>query len=336
MANPTEQNRFSENYINLANPRLGAEAIYATDEFFAQCSRMLNPEPAVFIPGKFDDNGKWMDGWESRRKRVEGYDYCIVRLGKPGVIHGVDIDTRHFVGNHPPAASIDGCYCPDADPTDDTQWQEVLTSVSLQQDSPHLFDVTDNATYTHVRLNIYPDGGVARLRVYGEPKCDWDAMTSDQVIDLIALEYGGRAIACSDQAFGSNMLSLNMPGRGINMGDGWETKRRRVPGNEWVILELGHPGKLSSIELDTAHYKGNYPDRGSVQASYVRGGTKESIITQSIFWQTVLPEQKLQMDHVHTFSSELVDVGPITHVKVNIIPDGGLSRVRLFGTLERG
>ena len=120
------------------------------------------------------------------------------------------------------------------------------------------------------------------------------------------------------------------------MGDGWETKRRRVPGNEWVILELGHPGKLSSIVLDTAHYKGNYPDRGSVQASYVRGGTKQSIITQSIFWQTVLPEQKLQMDHVHTFSSELVDVGPITHVKVNIIPDGGLSRVRLYGTLDRG
>jgi allantoicase len=335
MTTSAKKNRFSEKYINLASPRLGAEAIYVTDDFFAECSRMLNPEPAVFIPGKFDDNGKWMDGWESRRKRVEGFDYCIVRLGKPAVIRGVDIDTSHFLGNHPPAASIEGCYCLYGDPTDATEWQEILTSVSLQQDSPHLFDITDLGTYSHIRLNIYPDGGVARLRVYGEPKCDWDAMPSNKVIDLIALEYGGRAIACSDHAFGSDMLSLNMPGRGINMGDGWETKRRRVPGNEWVILELGHAGTLSSIALDTAHYKGNYPDRGSVQASYVRGGTSESIITQSIFWQTVLPEQKLQMDYVHIFSNELIDIGPITHVRVNIIPDGGLSRVRLFGTIER-
>ena len=324
-----------DRHINLADETIGAEAIFATDDFFADKQRMLKKDVAVFVPDLFDDNGKWMDGWESRRKRHEGYDYCIVKLGKPGVIRGVDIDTSHFVGNHPPAASIDGCNCLDGDPSDDTQWTEILASVSLQQDSPHLFDVTDSGTYTHIRLNIYPDGGVARLRVYGEPKCDWDDMASDSVIDLIALEYGGRAIACSDQAFGSNMLSLNMPGRGINMGDGWETKRRRVPGNEWVILELGHPGTLSSIELDTAHYKGNYPDRGSVQASYVRGGTTESIITQSIFWQTVLPEQKLKMDHVHTYSKELVDIGPITHVRVNIIPDGGLSRVRLFGTIER-
>ena len=127
-----EQNRFSERYVNLAHPRLGAEAIFASDDFFAECSRMLKEEPAVFIPGKFDDNGKWMDGWESRRKRVEGYDYCVVRLGKPGVIRGVDIDTSHFVGNHPPAASIDGCYCPEGDPGDDAQWSEVLASVSLE------------------------------------------------------------------------------------------------------------------------------------------------------------------------------------------------------------
>lgn len=334
MANQDQQNRYSEKYINLANPRLGAETIEVTDDFFADASRMLNPEPAVFIPGKFDDNGKWMDGWESRRKRVEGHDYCVVRLGRAGVIRGVDIDTRHFIGNHPPAASIDACHCSSGDPTDETQWHEILSSESLQQDSPHLFDISDAGTYTHVRLNIYPDGGIARFRVYGEPQCNWDAVPLDKVIDLMALEYGGRAIACSDQAFGSNMLSLNMPGRGINMGDGWETKRRRVPGNEWVILELGHAGTLSSIELDTAHYKGNYPDRASVQASYVSGGSVASIITQSIFWQTTLPEQKLHMDKEHTFADELIDIGPITHVRVNIIPDGGLSRVRLFGTIK--
>jgi allantoicase len=335
MSDQVEYNRFSERYVNLAHPRLGAKAIFATDDFFADCQRMLNETPAVFIPGKFDDNGKWMDGWESRRKRVEGYDYCIVRLGKPGVIRGVDIDTSHFIGNHPPAASIDGCYCPEGDPGDDAQWSEVLASVSLEQDSHHLVDVLDEGTYSHIRLNIYPDGGVARLRVYGEPKSDWDSLVESDIIDLAALEYGGGAIACSDAAFGSSILNLTMPGRGINMGDGWETKRRREPGNEWVIIALGHPGILKAIELDTAHYKGNYPDRASVQATYVTGGTRDSIVTQSMFWRELLPEQKLEMDAIHRYEGELKDLGPVTHVRVNIIPDGGLSRVRLLGSIVR-
>ena len=155
------------------------------------------------------------------------------------------------------------------------------------------------------------------------------------MLDLAALEYGGMAIACSNQGFGSSMLQLNMPDRGINMGDGWETARRREPGNEWVIIKLGHPGVLSSIELDTAHYKGNYPDRASVQGGYIEGGTRDSIVTQSMFWRTLLPEQKLEMDAILTFDKEVIDIGPITHVRVNIIPDGGLSRVRLHGNIVR-
>jgi allantoicase len=335
MAGHADLNRFSERYVNLANPRLGAKALFATDDFFADCERMLKEEPAIFIPGKFDDNGKWMDGWESRRKRVEGYDYCIVRLGKPGVIQGVDIDTSHFLGNHPPAASIEGCYCAEGDPGKDAKWSEILPSVSLDQDSHHLHDVLDNGTYSHIRLNIYPDGGVARLRVYGEPKSQWDEVSETDLIDLAALEVGGRPMAVSNQAFGSNILNLTMPGRGINMGDGWETKRRRVPGNEWVIIELGHPGIIKAIELDTAHYKGNYPDKASIQASYVKGGTSDSIVTQSMFWKQLLPEQKLEMDAIHRYESELEEIGPITHVRVNIIPDGGLSRVRLLGNIVR-
>ncbi|MFT5224633.1 MAG: allantoicase [Polaribacter sp.] len=335
MSNDIEQNRFSMKYVNLAHTRLGAKAIFATDDFFAPCERMLNPEPAVFIPGKFDNNGKWMDGWESRRKRVEGYDYCIVKLGREGVIKGVDIDTSHFKGNHPPAASIDACLSDDEMPSDDTVWTTILEAVSLEQDSQHLHDISNAGSYTHVRLNIYPDGGIARLRVYGEPQCNWDAYDADEIIDLVALENGGRAIACSNQAFGSNMMSLGLPGRGINMGDGWETARRREPGNEWVILELGHPGVINAIDLDTAHYKGNFPDRASIQASYMRAGTDESMVTQSIFWKDLLPEQKLEMDSICHFESELKDLGTITHVRVNIIPDGGLSRVRLYGKLSK-
>ncbi|MBL7003128.1 MAG: allantoicase [Gammaproteobacteria bacterium] len=335
MSEASEQNRFSQKYINLANPRLGAKVLFATDEFFAPCERMLQEHPAVFIPGKFDDHGKWMDGWESRRKRVEGYDYCIIRLGKAGVLYGVDIDTSHFMGNHPPSASIDGCFLAEGDPNDDTQWTEVLASVNLEQDSHHLHDIEDSNTYSHLRLNIYPDGGIARLRVYGEPQCNWSDIDEDQIIDLAALRYGGLPIACSDQAFGSSILNLNMPGRGINMGDGWETKRRRVPGNEWVIIQLGHPGILKAIELDTAHYKGNFPDTASVQAGFIRGGTCDSTVTQSIFWQDVLPSQKLKMDHIHRYENELIDIGEVTHVRVNICPDGGLSRVRLFGQIKK-
>jgi len=335
MSSEVQHDRFSLRYVNLAHPRLGAETLFATDDFFAPSARMLDPDPAVFIPGKFDDNGKWMDGWESRRKRVEGYDYCIVKLGRPGVIHGVDIDTSHFKGNHPPAASIDGCYVSQGEPNEDTTWNEVLPSVSLEQDNHHLHDVLDAGIYSHVRLNIYPDGGIARFRVYGTPQCDWESQSEEEILDLAALEHGGRAIACSNQAFGSNILNLTMPGRGINMGDGWETARRREPGNEWVIIALGHSGTLETIELDTAHYKGNYPDRASVQGSFMKGGTDDSLVTQSIFWKEILPEQKLKMDHIHKFESELQSIGPITHVRVNIIPDGGLSRVRLNGRVFR-
>lgn len=335
MATAQEQNRFSRKYVNLAHTRLGAQAVYATDDFFAPAERMLKTEPAVFIPGKFDDNGKWMDGWESRRKRVEGFDYCVVKLGRAGVIRGVDIDTSHFNGNQPPAASIDACYCHDELPGESIEWTNILASVSLQADSQHLHDILDSGVYSHIRLNIFPDGGVARLRVYGEPQCNWDEMDTDQLIDLAALENGGRSIACSNQAFGSNMMSLGLPGRGINMGDGWETARRRVPGNEWVIIELGHAGTIRAVELDTAHYKGNYPDRASIQAGYMVGGTVDSMVTQSMFWRELLPEQKLEMDALLRFENELIDIGAITHVRVNIIPDGGLSRVRLYGQIEK-
>ena len=329
----SNDNPFSH-LINLAHPRLGAKAVFTTDEWFAPCERMLQPEPAVFIPDKFDDNGKWMDGWETRRKRGEGFDHAIVRLGRPGFIRGVDIDTTHFTGNYPPAASLDACYVVAGDPDEAAEWVEILPSVSLRGDSHAFHAIADEGLFSHIRLNIYPDGGVARLRVYGEPQCDWDSRDPSELVDLLALENGGRAITCNDQHFGT-ILNLNMPGRGINMCDGWETRRRREPGNDWAILAVGHPGVIKAIEVDTAHFKGNYPDQCSVQAAYVRGGTDESLVTQSMFWRELLPPQKLEMDAVHRFETELQDIGPITHVRLNIIPDGGVSRLRLFGNIVR-
>jgi allantoicase len=322
---PPSDDPFAALYVNLADERLGAVALEASDDFFAPRQRMLNPEPAVFIPGKYDDNGKWMDGWESRRKRVAGYDWCVVKLGRPGRITGVDIDTSHFTGNYPPAASLEACKI-GGDPDASTVWTEILPAVSLNPGSHHFQEIAADGVWSHVRLNIYPDGGIARLRVYGviEP-----ANLAGE-IDLLAIENGARAIAASDEHYGKPWALLR-PGRGVNMGDGWETRRRREPGNEWCILALGRRGTVNRLVIDTAHFKGNFPDRCSIQAANVTFGTDKSAITQAMFWQTLLPEQKLSADAIHTFEKELVDLGPITHVRINVIPDGGLSRVRLFG-----
>jgi allantoicase len=293
---------------------------------------MLSPEPAVFIPGKYDDHGKWMDGWETGRRRSGGFDFCIVRLGLPGIIEVVDIDTSHFTGNFPPAASIDACSSTTDPMVAGTQWTNLVPPTSLKGNSHHLIAVQSPENWTHIRINIYPDGGVARLRVYGRVVPDWSKADRTKLIDLLAVENGGRAISCNDRHYGTPM-NLIKPGRGVDMGDGWETRRRREPGSDWAILVLGHQGRISKTVIDTAHFKGNYPDRCSIQAAFVEQATDESLTAQSMFWPLLLPEQKLEMDREHVFSQELVDLGPVSHVRLNIIPDGGVSRLRLFGRL---
>ena len=316
-------------WIDLAQPRLGSQVVYATDDFFADKSRLIDPKPPVFIPDKYDDNGKWMDGWESRRKRTPGYDYCIVQLGSPGIIHGFDIDTSHFTGNYPPAASIDACYSNEEIPAETADWVNIVPNSKLQGDSHLFMPVNFDQPITHLRLNIFPDGGVARLRVYGEIRKDWQQHPPGSVIDLFALANGGRALACNDEHFGS-MHNLNIPGRGVNMGDGWETARRRTPGNDWVILQLGTSGVISEVEIDTAHFKGNYPDRVSLKGANLNADTTEDLATASAGWPLLMAEQKLTMDHIHIFTN-LEPHDAITHVRMDIFPDGGISRIRLRG-----
>jgi len=315
--------------IDLANPRLGARTLAVSDDFFAPCERMLNPEPAVFIPGKYDDNGKWMDGWESRRKRVLGHDWAVVQLGRKGRIFGFDIDTSHFTGNYAPAVSIEACQSADT-PDGDTLWQEILPAQSLSGNSQHLLRISNDGVWSHLRVHIYPDGGIARLRVYGQPVIDFAALDRSQPIDLAALENGGRAVAWNDAHFGV-VQNLILPGRGINMGDGWETRRRREPGNDWCILQLGAPGVVEKIDVDTAFFKGNFPDRCAIQAALVDGGTDQSLVTQSLFWPTLLPEQKLSADSIHHYTEQISRLGAISHIRLNVIPDGGISRLRLWG-----
>jgi len=328
----TQKSNPFKDYIDLAQPRIGSEVVFASDDFFADKARMIDPADPVFIEGKFDENGKWMDGWESRRKRTAGHDFAIIRFGVPGHIAGIDIDTTHFTGNYPPAASIDACVSEQQIPDEDA-WITLQSSIELDGDSHHFLEIDDRQVYTHLRLNIYPDGGVARLRVYGVIQPPAERLNSSELIDLLAMEMGGRALACNNEHFGS-MHNLNAPGRGINMGDGWETARRRTPGHDWAILALGRAGIVEKIEIDTAHFKGNYPDRVSIQAAYIEDGTTESITTQSMFWDTLLSQQKLEMDAQHTFTELNTQMGVITHIRLNIFPDGGISRVRLMGCIH--
>ncbi len=324
---PRDTHAFHE-WIRLEQPRLGTRVTYATDDFFAAKERLIEPQEPVFIEDKYDDHGKWMDGWESRRKRTPGHDFCVIRLGKPGIVHGVDIDTSYFTGNFPPHASIDASVSDVDVPTGD--WVEILPKTRLGADAHHRLPISSDLAWTHLRLNIYPDGGVARLRIYGEIRPDFSTVTGS--IDLVALENGGRALACSDEHYGS-MHNLVVAGRGVNMGDGWETARRRGPGNDWVILALGHPGKIEKVEIDTAHFKGNYPDRVSLEAALL--ADHEQAVNGSAAWQTLLPESRLEMDKQHYFDTALIDVGTVTHVRMSIYPDGGISRIRLHGRISR-
>ena len=314
-------------WIRLEQPRLGTSVTFATDEFFGAKERLIEPWTPIFVPHKYDENGKWMDGWESRRKRTPGHDYCIIRLGLPGVVRGVDIDTSHFTGNFPPFASIDGCAS-DAD-VPGSGWVEVLPRTALAGGSHHYLDVGSDAIRTHLRLNIFPDGGIARLRIYGEVKVPPDV--SGDRIDLFAIENGGRAIACSDEHFGS-MHNLNLPGRGVDMGDGWETARRRGAGNDWVVVSLGGSGTVERVEIDTAHFKGNYPDRASLEAGFF--DQHADMLSEDPRWRTLLAETKLQPDKVHRFDRELREIDRVSHVRMSIYPDGGVSRLRLFGRLR--
>jgi len=318
--------------VDLADARLGGTPLYATDDFFAAKENLTRPGPAVFDAHRYTDLGKWMDGWESRRKRVPGHDWCVVRLGLTGVIHGVDIDTSHFLGNHPPYASIDGAVLRDESPAAldlDSTWKEILPRVPLAPGSHNLFPVLDSGSWTHVRLHIYPDGGVARLRVFGVVTPDWSDTRSER--DLAALVHGGAVSAASDMFFG-HKENLIVPWSAADMRDGWETRRRRGAGHDWAIVRLGRPGPISRIEVDTKHFKGNYPDQCSVDACFAPGKIIDTLTWSSFEWRPLLARTKLAADTNHGFQRELADIGPASHLMLSIYPDGGVSRLRAFGT----
>ena len=295
---------------------------------------MLQEETAIFIDGKYDDHGKWMDGWESRRKRTPGNDWCIVKLARPGTVHGIEIDTTHFTGNFAPAASVEACSCDIDLPPDQIRWTEIVGRSKLSGDANHSFVVSDSQVFSHVKLNIYPDGGIARFRVFAEPKVQWESIEPNACIDLAAALNGGVALMCNDQHYG-HIRNLLAPGRGINMGDGWETRRRREPGNDWVIIALAHSGIVRKIEIDTSHFKGNYPDRVDIRGACLEVCSHQDLAIQSESWPILLPQTKVGPDQVHTFDSTILEHQPVTHIRMNIYPDGGVSRLRLYSQVSK-
>ena len=327
------------NLADLASARVGGRAIATNDDFFAPRSNLVKPGPAIWIPDKYTSKGKWMDGWESRRRRVPGHDWCIVQLGMRGIVHGVNVDTSHFTGNFPSHCSIEaldvsGTVKPALYDKEGPPWTTILEKSVLRGNGDNLFKIDDRRPWTHLRLSIYPDGGVARLRVYGEVAVDWTKVApGKRVVDLASIKNGGLFLEASDMHYGTRG-ALIMPDRAKNMGDGWETKRRRGPGYDWAIVRLGATGIVSKVEIDTNHYKGNYPDRASLEGCLAPGASLDRLHTA--VWSTILPETKLFANKRHFFSGkQLQNVGPVSHVRLNIFPDGGVSRLRIHGTLAR-
>ncbi len=318
--------------IDLAAERFGGKVLWCTDDFFAEKENLIKPSKPIFIADKYTDRGKWMDGWESRRKRTEGHDIAVIQLGAAGTIKGFDVDTAHFLGNQPQGCSIEACYAPNGLPNengDGAQWVEILPRTTLNPGSQHFVEAKPSLPLaTHIRLHIYPDGGVARLRVYGEVQRDWSRVKPDEIVDLCSAQNGALAVQCNDMFF-SHMNNLIMPGRGANMGDGWETKRNRTPNNrDWVIVRLAHKGIIRKALIDTCHFKGNYPD------TFILEGTNSATDDLSnAKWSPIIERTKLQADHEHHYEQEVSCKEPVTHVRLSIFPDGGVSRMRLWGTI---
>jgi allantoicase len=313
--------------VNLAARRLGASVLAASDEFFGEKENLLRPEPPSHRPGTFGLKGQLVDGWESRRRRGPGEDHALIRLGAAGVIGRVVVDTTHFTGNFPAACSVEACAAegyPGPAELLAASWVTIVPRGPLAGDCPNIFAVTDPHRFTHLRLTIYPDGGVARLRVEGQVVPD-PRQLAGLPLDLVALANGGTVVAASDRFYSppENMIS---PGRAAVMGDGWETRRRRDAGHDWVLLQLTAAGYVRQAVVDTSCFLGNAP-----AAAVLRGCDATVAGLAAAEWSDLLPTAALQPDTEHVF--RVAGAGPMTHVRLEIHPDGGLARLRLFGEL---
>jgi allantoicase len=323
--------------VDLAAERLGGAVLWANDEWFAQKENLLKPEAPIFLDGKYTERGKWMDGWETRRRRSPGHDSCILRLGIPGIVRGVVVDTAFFKGNYPLECSLEACDVEghadlEALQGESTPWREILPRTPLRGDAKNELAITSSGRCTHLRFHIHPDGGVARLRVHGDALPDLRFMGKRGAeIDLASLENGATVPSASDMFFGSRN-NLVLPGRGLHMGDGWETRRSgrvstetdrtRVRDADWAIVRLAGEGVVERIEIDTTHFRGNAPDTAALEVAIDASGP----------WTEILPATKLQPHTRHHFD-HVAALAPARFARLLIWPDGGVMRLRLWGAL---
>jgi allantoicase len=309
---------------DLACEDVGGAALACNDEFFAARENLLRARPAEWREHEYGDRGKWMDGWETRRRREAGHDWCLIRLGMPGVVRGVVVDTAYFRGNYPESCAIFSCEIDDPldlRGLDAAIWHQLLPRTALQGDHKNAFGIAAPRRATHLRLEIFPDGGVARLRVHGDVVPDWRRLRAlGGSIDLAALENGAWVEQCSDMFFGSRN-NLIKPGPSRSMADGWETRRRRGPGNDWALVRLAAPGRVEKVEIDTSHFKGNAPGRCVLEGKGAAG------------WRVLL-SSPLQPHTRHVFDEQLRRTGVVSHVRLSVFPDGGVARLRVWGALE--
>ena len=319
-------------FINLADHRLGARVLDASDDFFAEKENLLSLTEPVFIDDKFTPRGKWMDGWESRRKRVPGHDWCTIKLAMPGTIGVIDINTAHFLGNAPLEVSIEATGI--ANPSD-KDWESIVTKHKVMAGNHNFSLVKSKNTYRFLRINIFPDGGVARIKVYGAGEIDWDNFVPGELIDLAAAENGGRSVACSDM-FYSPKDNIIMPGRGATMGDGWETKRRRGAGNDWNIIRLAASGKIKKVAVDTTHFKGNFPESFSLEGCFIKQSDPSPQLVAKQKWQPIIKRTTLNEDEKRIFIKEIINTKTnYNYARINIYPDGGINRLNIFATTDR-
>ncbi len=304
---------------DLALRSLGGAVVYANDDAFAAKENLITPGRPAFDPTTFGSQGKVYDGWETRRRRSSGHDEAIVRLGASGVVHGVVVDTSWFTGNYPPEVAVDGIRAEaGAEVTDLVDWEPLVPRSAVKGDTENIFAVESPRRATHVRLRIFPDGGVARLRVHGEALPNPSLLEALVTADLAALEHGGRVVACSNAFYGSPN-NLLLPGPARSMGEGWENARRRDDGNDWVEVALVGEAELVLAELDTSWFLHNAPGWAALTGRTADGSTVE-----------LLRRTALQPDTRHRFR---VPATAVTHVRMDVFPDGGMARLRLHGAL---
>ncbi|XP_019501831.1 PREDICTED: probable allantoicase [Hipposideros armiger] len=365
--------------IDMASESVGGKILFATDDFFAPAENLIKSDSPRFKEHEYTEFGRWMDGWETRRKRVPGHDWCVIKLGIQGVIRGFDVDISHFTGGYAPRISIQAAHVEEGkDPqmpqrgerTGAAATPEELAAVAelksndwdylvpMTEVDPgklasghNYFFVNSQQRWTHVRLNIFPDGGIARLRVYGIGQKDWTATDPKEPLDLVAIAFGGACVGFSNAHFGhpNKMIGVGPP---KSVADGWETARRLdrppilendkngillVSCWEWAVFRLAHPGVVTQIEIDTKYFKGNSPDSCKLDGCVLTMHEEEVMIREKWAlpghrWKQLLPATKLSPNESHTFQSltlHLQDV--ITHARLSIKPDGGVGRLRLRG-----